>query len=134
MHVKLHTEPNNRGWVLTSDDGNFDRGIVLHDDRYGGVAAGVGYPYTSDLGKLTLGSWNCVAVSYNGPAATATIFKNGQVQTVSTQLGAGLPTTVLGGNPTFTNHVIDGLVDEVFIYDRALTRAEMSDACAGVLT
>jgi len=134
MHVKLHTEPNLRGWALSSDDGNFDRGIVLHDNRFGGVAAGVGYSYSSTLGMLTLNSWNCVAVSYDGPAATATIFKNGQVQTVSTLLGAGLPTTALGGNPSYLSHAIDGLVDEVFIYDRALSRAEMSDACAGVLT
>jgi len=135
MHVQLKSKPNPHGWVVSHDNGVFDRGLVLHDTRYGGgVAAGVGFLYTSTLPALNLNQWYCVAVAYDETASTANIFVDGDDRTVfEILLGNGLDTSYLGGNPSFPSEGIDGLVDEVFVYDRALIPLEMSAACAGVL-
>ncbi|MSS72348.1 MAG: DUF5011 domain-containing protein, partial [Candidatus Latescibacteria bacterium] len=123
--------PNNLGWVIGHDNGGFDRSLNLHDSRYGGVGAHVaggtgGFsPYPSSL-PLSLNQWHCVAVAYNAGAGTATFYLDGVVQTVLANPGPGLANTTLGGLQIFGGHTVDALVDEVFIFNRALTPLEIN--------
>ena len=135
MFVKLRSIPNNLGWVIGHDNGGFDRSLNLHDSRYGGVGAHVaggtgGFsPYPSSL-PLSLNQWHCVAVAYNAGAGTATFYLDGVVQTVLANPGPGLANTTLGGLQIFGGHTVDALVDEVFIFNRALTPQEIDQVCA----
>lgn len=131
MFVKLEKVANNRGWVFTNDDGGFDRAVILHDDRFGnGVAAGVGGTYGSTLPTISTGKWHCVAVSFSEDTRETTVFIDGQAQVVRNQkFVSGLRDVFLGGHPSASNHTVAGLIDEVFLFDRALSVAEIEQVC-----
>ncbi|NQV29428.1 MAG: DUF5011 domain-containing protein [Candidatus Marinimicrobia bacterium] len=137
MFVQLRSvATSSLGWVIGHDNGGYDRSLILHDYRYGsGLAAGVGHTYGSTLPKLkdNLNRWYFIAVAYDQSTNTATTYVNdltgdGLTQTVTTSLGSGLPTASLGGL-TFSNHGVHGLVDEVFMFNRTLTPAELDEIC-----
>jgi len=133
MWVNLRSIPNNQGWVLGHDNGGYDRSLNLHDSRYGfGVAGGTGRsPHSSSLLKLkdNLNSWHCVAASYDSVANTTTYYADGAVQTVSAAPGNGNAGATLGGLHNYGNHTVDGLVDEVFMFDRVLSATELDQVC-----
>lgn len=135
MWVRLDSVANNRGWVFGHDNGGFDRAINLTDTRYGsGVAGGTGVaPHGSTLINQgnNLGQWVCVAAVYDAPAQTAMFYAAGATQTVFAAPASGLSTATLGGLAlsVFNSHTIDGQVDEVFLYNRTLSTAEIDQAC-----
>lgn len=135
MFVKLRSVANDRGWVLGHDDGVYDRSLALTDTRYqSGVAGGTGtYPHFSSLIKLGehLDEWHCVAVAYDAALWSAMFYADGSTQTTWAHPGGGLPTASLGGQVFHWNHTVDALVDEVFVYDRVLTKEELDAVCAG---
>ena len=134
MWINLDRRDNNYGWVIGHDNGGYDRSINVQDSRYGyGVAGGTGRgPHRSTLLSPTanLGEWLCVAVAYDADAATATFYADGETQTVVATPGRGVTETTLGGLTNYRNHEVDGLVDEVFMFDRVLSAEELDDACA----
>lgn len=125
--------PGRLGWVLGHDDGGYDRSLALTDYRYGfGVAGGTGRdPHASSLIKLkeNLNGWHCVAVSYDRYAGIATFYADGSTQTVMATPGEGRSVASLGGLRLFGNHTVDGLVDEVFMFNRVLTKGELDRTC-----
>ncbi|WOJ92362.1 LamG-like jellyroll fold domain-containing protein [Congregibacter variabilis] len=128
--VNIASVPNNRGWVIGHDNGGYDRSISLHDSRFSGSnikpAAGVGKTYTSTLADLTLNEWKFVAASYQGNGQTTTVYFDGQSQEVlGTNNSNGNSFFTVGGLSTYAGHQINGLVDNIFIYDRALSVAEL---------
>jgi len=133
MYINVESIANNRGWIMGHDNGGYDRALLISDTRFGsGLAAGVGGTYTSSLPSLgdTLGLWYGIAVSYDQVAQTASIYindlaGNSTSETVSTNLGNGNSFASLGGLHNFGGHGVDALVDDVFIYDRALSAAEL---------
>jgi len=134
--VNLRSVPNSGtslGWVIGHDNGGFDRSLNLTDGRYGsGVAGGTGVgPHGSSLIKLknNLNSWHCVAVSYDKAAKKATFYADGLTQTVFANPGSGASNATLGGLENFTNHTVDALVDEVFMFNRVLSKAEINQVC-----
>ena len=45
--IYLESKANNRGWLFGSEEGGYDRTILVHDDRFGGnLASAVGKPWT----------------------------------------------------------------------------------------
>lgn len=139
MLVNMRSQANNRGWVIGHDDSGFDRSINLTDIRYGyGVAGGTGVtPHASTLlrPKDNLDSWHCVAVAYDADNATATFYADGATQTVFASPASGRVTATLGGLTTqWLNHTVDALVDEVFMFNRALGADEITQVCAEALT
>lgn len=134
MWVNMSGVPNARGWVIGHDNGSYDRSLNLTDSRYDyGVAGGTGRtPHASSLIQLRddLDTWYCVAVSYDGSAQTATFYADGSTQTVFAAPGWGDDTATLGGLRNYPNHTVDALVDEVFMFDRVLTTAELDRVCA----
>lgn len=129
VNLRSVANGNSLGWVIGHDNGGFDRSLALTDSRYSyGVAGGTGVsPHSSSLVKLkdNLDSWHYIAVSYDASTQTAIFYADGVTQQVFANPGVGLVNATLGGLNSFANHTIDGLVDEVFIFDRALTGAEL---------
>jgi len=129
--VYLNTYDNSRGWVIGQDNGGYDRSISLHDDRYSDTnkkpAAGVGFTYKSDLDDVSLGEWHFIAVSYAADLST-TVYFDGKSQTIAgTDNSDGNSSFTVGGLSNYDNHEINGLVDDIFIYNRALRTDELGD-------
>ena len=128
--VNIASVPNNRGWVIGHDNGGYDRSISLHDDRFSvsdiKPAAGVGRTYTSTLPDLTFNEWKFVAASYQGNTQTTTVYFDGVAQEILNTVNSnGRDFFTVGGLSSYGNHQINGLVDNIFIYDRALSIAEL---------
>ena len=137
--VYLEAYDNSRGWVIGQDNGGYDRSISLHDDRYSSTdkkpAAGVGFTYGSTLNDLTLSSWHFVAASYAGNGLSTTIYFDGDFQTIAgTSNSDGNSFFTVGGLGNYGNHEVDGFVDNIFIYDRALSVDELNDLYSNGVT
>lgn len=132
--VKLRTVgTSTNSWALTHHNGNFDRGIILDDDDFIGVVAGIGSQYTSNLPRITANEWHCVAVAYDDSANVARVYYDGLTETKNTSLGAGRPELSLGGTATRQTDYVDGQIDEVFMFDRYLTKSQIDTVCEELL-
>jgi hypothetical protein len=106
--------------VLSTDNGGYDRQLMI-DSRSGtswasltgsGVlSSGVG-PSTSE--------WTFLAGVYDNAAKSMTLYVNGQSFTGVTSFGSSRDTVTIGRNPSFDERFF-GLVDNVFIFDEALS-------------
>jgi FtsP/CotA-like multicopper oxidase with cupredoxin domain len=76
--------------------------------------------------ELLLNAWTHVAVTYDG--ATFALYVNGQLRT-SRQLAGAVVTSTnplrIGGNSVFSGEYFAGIIDDVRIYSRALTAAQI---------
>ena len=125
-------------WAMGHDDGGFDRALIVNDSRYGGAnagpAAGVGRTYTSTLPRFTTGEWHFMAVSYRGNGLSATVFFDGLTQEIANVTNTnGQSILTFGGLRNFGGHEIRGFMDDVFVFNRALTVAELRDVQANGL-
>ncbi len=125
-------------WAMGHDDGGYDRALIVNDTRYGGPnagpAAGVGRTYASTLPRFTTGEWHFMAVSYQGNGLSATVFFDGLTQEITNvQNSNGQSTLTFGGLRNFSGHEIRGFMDDVFVFNRALTVAELRDVQANGL-
>lgn len=120
----------NGGKILSDDNAAFGR--TLGFDNRGNDAgidfaafAGTGVVDADETGNL-LNLWVHVAVVYNGGASG--LFVNGTLREVFTDNTFTLPSLtsglVIGANDHF-NEEFDGLIDDVFVFDRALTSEEI---------
>ncbi|MCA8967705.1 MAG: PEP-CTERM sorting domain-containing protein [Planctomycetes bacterium] len=112
------------GKVLSHDNGSFDRSLGI-DFREGtgsspppeyAAYSGVG---VAQGGAVGFGTWQFIAVRYDGTSMTLDV--DGARRTVadSTDLDIGLTSTWIGVNPTF-GEFFDGLIDNVFFFDEYL--------------
>ena len=100
----------------------------------GGFAAPAGYIRTGSADQavrgtdpLPLGAWTHIATTYDG--ATMRIYVNGQLVGSRAQGGAiavANGALRIGGNGSFAGEFFQGLIDDVRIYNRALSAAEIS--------
>ena len=120
---------NDKGWAIGHDNGGFDRSLILHDTRYASKpAAGIGYAYDSELAALTTGAWHFVAASYQGNGSPTTVYVDGSYDLTPNAANTnGNTSFTVGGLVNYANHEIDGLVDNIFIFDRALSVEELDD-------
>lgn len=138
MYINVDSLINNRGWVLGHDNGGYDRALMISDSRFNSRlsgTAGSNSPYSSSLTDFSsnLDQWFGVAVSYDQPNNTAIVYVNdlmgnSMVQTINTNMGGGNSFFSLGGLSTYGGHTVDALVDELFIFDRALSQRELDVA------
>lgn len=111
------------GWSLHLDDNQLTRTLRVqlnNDSSFVGVA---------DPNSITLGTWQHVAVTLQ--AGTLTIYVDGAVVGVHT--GAPTPNASsapmrVGVRATDTNRGFDGLIDDVRIWDRALSQQEIQNS------
>jgi hypothetical protein len=111
-------------------------GLYAHDGAplAGGEAAPAGYVRASGADRavrgtsaLPLNTWTHVAITYDG--ATQRIYINGDLVASRAQTGpiaVGNGALRIGGNNSFANEFFRGMVDEVRIYNRALSAAEIA--------
>ena len=106
VHYQLQWyEPNN--WMTFCSTNGFDNGV------------------TTTVDKLPLNTWTFISITYDG--AMATMYINGNP--VASHAMSFDPVSVplrLGGEPSCGGQLFGGLIDEVKIFNRALSAAEVA--------
>ena len=114
---------------LAVQQGNGGFGSLYYNLR---EANGNNHAGSTNIHVVSAGSWQHVALTYDKTAGggTATIYVNGVVQVQNTNVGVFTPQTTYPLNfgvrtaPQFYSY--NGALDEVSIYNRALTAAEIN--------
>ncbi|HEX8546679.1 MAG TPA: LamG-like jellyroll fold domain-containing protein, partial [Cytophagaceae bacterium] len=117
-------------WIYVTTSGS-SRNIIsslnnpfwISGDR---LYAGNGGNYTNvgDPTFITLNSWIHVAVTYNAPTTTMKLYRNGLVVSTNSAAGAYVSENELIGSHN-TGSIFGGAIDEVRIWNRALSLAEI---------
>lgn len=88
---------SSNGWIIGHDNGGFDRGICMHDARYGGIAGPNGATYSSILGPPDVGEWTHVIATFEN-GIDSKVYRNDKTHhLIDTRV-----TTNDVGDPTFT--------------------------------
>ena len=143
--VKLETIANDRGWLLGNEVTNFDRTIVLHDDRFDGVGSTIGMTWNASLGPPPIGQWMFVVARFK-QGGVSHVFLDGRKSWPSPRTEnrpSGGQRELWLGRPCHGGHWVDCWVKRVEVYasalqddDIALLRAQGMDPSpnAGALT
>jgi hypothetical protein len=120
------------GWetlvIKERGPGALSYGLWAHDSAAGpvGVLSAGGDQELHGANVLPTGVWTHVALTWDG--ATARLYVNG-VQAASRALAgpiaAGNQPLRIGGGASFAGEFFEGRIDEVRLYNRALTAAEI---------
>ncbi|MCC7373739.1 MAG: IPT/TIG domain-containing protein [Verrucomicrobiales bacterium] len=116
----LPTRSGGRQQILSADDGNYDRSLLVEGTRFG-VFTGWGV-WTPAL--ISFNQWQHVAVVFS--PTNLDFYKNGERFTLG-QAPSGQASGYklqLGRNPGYGEY-FQGRIDEVSVYDRALSTAEL---------
>jgi Ca2+-binding RTX toxin-like protein len=114
--------------IISHDNGGYDRTLGI-DNRGGGLGwSAFSGPESQVLGfeSVQVGEWTFVAAVYDQAASKVTLYVNDKVFTETGSLGEGHPFIHIGRNPSF-GEFFQGDIDNVFIYDKALTAAEIAN-------
>lgn len=112
------------GWLISSDNGGFDRSIVLHDSRLKGmgIATGssTGVCYTKETNAPVKEWFHIVAVIRQGKQSF--FYFNGKKAPLKPVANnkSGLNYIGVGNNPSYVSHYCDCWVKEVKIYNWGL--------------
>lgn len=111
--------------VISHDDGGFDRSIGI-DDRGGSLSWSAFCGSGEVLGSLpvTEGKWVFLAAVYNHADSTVKFYVNDAVFEAKGACETGHDTTYIGMNPSY-GEFFSGMIDDVRIYDRALTQEDI---------
>jgi prepilin-type N-terminal cleavage/methylation domain-containing protein len=81
----------------------------------------------------SLSAWTLYTITFNG--SLITVYQNGLALTSQVEsapnIGGGSPTSTIIGKTGFESHYFSGLIDDVRIYNRALSAAEIAAMYAG---
>ncbi len=134
--VKVSSLPTSgAAQILSHDDGGFDRSIALDtrgatDGKYH-VAAFTGLGVLAGTVVDTT-AWTFVAAVYTD--STVTLYVNGETPvSAPANNGGGVDFLRVGGNPagSISGEPFHGWIDNVFVYDRALSATEVAQIRAG---
>ena len=112
--------------VISHDHGGYDRSLGI-DSRGGGTGWSAFSGSGSVLGyhPVTIGEWVFIAAVYDQNAETVKLFVNGAlINEEKGSLGTGWEYLYIGDNPSYNEH-FSGIIDEVKIYNYALSAAEI---------
>jgi Concanavalin A-like lectin/glucanases superfamily/PEP-CTERM motif len=112
--------------VLPSDDGGFDRDIDI--DNRGGTTSWSAFTGSGVLGSgvtPSTSAWTFLAAVYDQSSNSLTYYVNGMAFSTSTSFGGSMPFFDIGNNPGFGEN-FSGLIDNVFVYNQALTPSEIA--------
>jgi hypothetical protein len=112
--------------VVSHDNGGYDRSLDI-DSRGGGTgwSAFCGSGGVSGFHPITLGEWVFLAVVYDQNAGTVQLRVNDTTYEKAGVLGSGYSTFLIGSNPRYGEY-FKGAIDEVRIYDHALSDSEIT--------
>ncbi|MGD2093813.1 MAG: PASTA domain-containing protein [Phycisphaerales bacterium] len=119
-------------WMAIAGKGETAWRLSINNDTTGihfGFTGGTrGWQSADSVTELPLGEWHHVAGVYDNEVG-GTIYIDGVAETVNPDLG-GTDTNempfLLGENPESAGRFLDGMLDEVMIYNRALSAGEIS--------
>ncbi len=116
--------------VLSGDDRDFDREICI-DYRGGSTWSaflGIKWPYVLGSGVTpSLSEWTFLAAVYDEYNKSLIFYVNDQSFTSTTNFGSSRWTFFdIGHNPSFGEYFV-GWIDNVFVYDRALSPDEIQN-------
>ena len=122
------------GWGRIVDRGNSSSGYSFYVNSANSAIKYVAYgnnTVSSSAGVIGLRKWQHVAVVYDDLSGTVTFYVNGQqagtTDYTAPPLGSSDDPLVIGIRGYDLNRAFDGLIDDVRIYDRALTPDEVSE-------
>ena len=130
--LKLESIANDRGWVLTNDNGGYDRSITMHDSRtstpasISTVVGGMWNPWTSpEIPKLN--EWIHVTAVFRPNGEECSVWINGVKADHTTECkngsDGGLDYLTIGGHPLFSKHYADAWIRKVYVFDEAVNDA-----------
>jgi hypothetical protein len=112
-------------YALYAQDGGVARGGA--DAPAGVIGTGAADQAIRGTSPLALNAWTHIATTYNG--ATEQIYVNGALVASRPQTGAiavGNGALRVGGNTAWADEFFAGLIDEVRVYNRALSASEIA--------
>jgi hypothetical protein len=114
----------NRRFVFGHDDGGWDRGLLMQDSNWRVGTGNDGTDYWDTEAKVDVGVWQHVAVVYN--AEDIKFYKDGAEYSYGSPgaVGDGNNSLLIGAHPSQARF-FQGIIDEAYIYSRALSKAEI---------
>ena len=152
IYFRLHRYANNRGWIISSDDirGGYDRGIALHDHRFGNRPAGIpGYLYpNSTLQQIPLGKWVHIVATFHsskhrsaGHICMSVVESNNAAKIYTTcheytpkNLDGLMKGFDLGGSSVRGRHTVDADIAILRVYDHALEKSDIETKFKEILS
>ncbi|WP_342305279.1 LamG-like jellyroll fold domain-containing protein [Methanolobus sp. ZRKC5] len=134
MALWVKSDSDSRGTVISHDNGGFDRTIAI-DARGGGLGWSAFSGSGGVLGyqAVTTNKWTFLAAVYDQDADIVELYVDGIRYEESGSLSSGWDYTHIGSNPSFGVN-FDGSIDEVKIYNYALTQNEINSLFEGETT
>lgn len=107
--------------LVSNDNGDFDRSVAIDARAGGGWKWSVycGRPIGSTIAKAN--KWTFVGVVFDAHRQSVLICINGKFYEEQASAGSGLDFMHIGDNPSFGESYV-GLLDDINIYDKALSR------------
>ncbi|HLE63640.1 MAG TPA: LamG-like jellyroll fold domain-containing protein, partial [Pyrinomonadaceae bacterium] len=134
--VKPASYPNSQPTVISKEGDYF---LAIGDGKFSGIAhCNIGDFAFPSGGSVPLDAWTHIACTYDQESAIARLYVNGEeVAAEPTSTPLPIPTSAadlsIGKRIGATNRNFEGLIDEVEVFDRVLSQAEIqSIVAAGV--
>ncbi|MBN1189961.1 MAG: hypothetical protein JXA46_09425 [Dehalococcoidales bacterium] len=120
--------------VISQDDGGYDRGLNI-DYRGGGEGWSCFTGSGGVLGykEVAVDQWTFLAAVYDQPAEKVRLYVNNEVFEMDAVLYPGCNYINIGRSPSYGEY-FSGVIDEVRIYDRALTSSEIGNIINSTLS
>ena len=114
----------NRRFLFGHDDGGWDRGILMQSTNWRTGTGNDGTDYWDTGITVDVNTWQHIAVVYKEDDIE--FYKDGEMQSYGSPgaLGEGNPFLLIGAHPTQARF-FQGIIDEVLVYSRALSEAEI---------
>jgi hypothetical protein len=120
-------------WLFSKNPSGFATGYGIAFDRNTGqiwphLGIGGGLQNPKSAGSVTYGQWNLITVTYDG--STIEIYLNGAHDSslsVSGTVGTNNSPLYIGNSPGSFTEFLDGIIDNLAIWNVALTPAEIQD-------
>lgn len=114
----------NRRFLFGHDDGGWDRGILMQSTNWRTGTGNDGTDYWDTGATVGVNIWQHIAVVYS--EGDIEFYKDGKNYSYGSpgNVGDGNPSLLIGTHPTQARF-FQGIIDEVLVYDRALSEAEI---------
>lgn len=113
--------------VLSTDNGGYDRSLGI-DNRGGGGTSLSAFTGSGVVGSGVAPStsqWTFIAATYDQSINSMTLYVSSQSSTVTTSFGSSQTFFDIGNNPQVGEY-FNGEIDNVFVYDQALTAGQIA--------
>lgn len=129
MMIGLYVESkaNNNGWVFSHEDGGYDRTIMMHDSRFGGViASGVGKTWNPGANMaLPYKKWIHVTAVFQQGGVSYVFLDGVRSQNVVTASNNEGRNELWIGRPIHGGHWVNCWIKEVKVFYEALQNSEV---------